>query len=159
MERTITVLCALLLAVVVAAAGLQIVFNPIGARRTTLEDQLAKISPVDVKFERRDLDLDSVQKKLASKPGLWVELLAPPPPPPPPPPTPPNLAEKAKGLAFGRQQVGGKVKMTTAGDAKGSFVGVGDQVNGLTVKEITKTSVVLALTWQGQELTISRERK
>ena len=159
MERTITVLCALLLVVVVAAAGLQIVFNPMNARRTTLENQLAKISPVDVEFERRDLDVDSVQKKLASKPGLWVELVPPPPPPPPPPPTPPNLEEKVKGVTFGRQQVGGKVKMTKPGDAKGSFVGVGDQVNGLTVKEITKTTVVLALTWQGQELTISRQRK
>ncbi len=159
MERTITVLCALLIVVVAAAAAMQIVFSPMGARRASLEDQLAKISPVDVEFERRDLDVDSVQKKLASKPGLWVELLAPPPPPPPPPPKPPNLEEMAKGVAFGRQQVGDKVKMTKAGETKGSFVGVGDAVNGLTVKEITKTSVVLALKWQSQELTISKGRK
>ena len=158
MERTITFLCSLLLVVAISAAGLQIAFNPMGERRTTLEDQLAKISPVDVEFERRELDVDSVQKKLASKPGLWVELLAPPPPPPPPPPKPPKLEEMAKGVAFGRQQVGDKVKMTKAGEAKGSFVGVGDVVNGLTIKEITKTSVVLGLFWQSQELTISKER-
>ena len=158
MERTITVLCALLLVVVAAAAGLQIVFSPMGARQANLEDQLGKISPVEVKFERRDLDVDSVQKKLASKPGLWVELVPPPPPPPPPPPIPPKLEEMAKGLAFGRQQVGEKVKMTKAGETKGSFVGVGEEVNGLTIREITKTSVVLGLTWQSQELTISKER-
>ena len=100
-----------------------------------------------------------VEKKLAAKPKLWEELLPPPEAPKPGPPPPPPVEEMAKTLSFGRQQIGGKVKMTKAGDTKGSFVAVGDTMNGLTVKEISKTSVVLSLSWQGQELTVTKDRK
>jgi len=159
MERTVTLAGVLVLVCVVVIAALFIVRNPINAERAALKEQLARIKPVEVQFERSETDTAALQQKLGEKPYLWEQLLPPPPPPKPPPPVPPKLDEMAKTLNFGRQQVGGKVKVTKTGDAKGSFVGVGDSVNGLTVKEISKTAVVLSLQWQGQELTISKNRK
>lgn len=159
MERTITILLGVLLAAVIAAAGLLTYLNPMNARRAALSGQLAKIVPVEVKFERRELDVESVQKKIAAKPKLWEQLLEPPAPAPPPPPAPPSVEEMAKNLSFSRQQIGAKIKVMKGGDTKGEFVTKGDLVNGLTIKDISKTSVVLSLTWQGTELTVTKERK
>jgi hypothetical protein len=64
-----------------------------------------------------------------------------------------------EGISFGRAQIGAKVKMTDGKDPKGSFVKVGDKVNELTIKDITKTSVVLSLIWEDQELTTEIPRK
>ncbi len=76
-----------------------------------------------------------------------------------PPKQPPDLTKMGKNISFGRQQIGTKVKMMDSKDPKGSFVQVGDTVNGLTIKEITKTSVVLMLPWEDHELTIEIPRK
>ncbi len=159
MERTITLLLSLLLACVVTGMGLLIAFNPTASKETILKAKIADIKPVVVEFNRRELDVESVQKRLAAKPGLWKELLEPPPPPAPPPPPPPPIEKMAEPRTFGRQKIGDKIKVTKGGDPKGTFVAVGDKINGLSIKEITKTSVVLSLTWEGKELTVTKERK
>jgi hypothetical protein len=159
MERKVTIALAAVIAGVIVITFLFIVHSPINARRADLKASLSNIKPADAGAARQEAALETLQQKLAAKPQLWKELLAPPAPPPPAPPAPPKLEEMAKDLNFGRQQVGGKVKVTTPGDRKGSFVGVGEVVGGLTVKEISKTTVVLSLEWQGKELTYSKERK
>jgi len=159
MERKLTLAFVAVLAGVIVITCLFMVHNPINAERAVLNTTLANIKPVEAGFAKQEADTETLQQKLAAKPQLWKELLPPPEPPKPAPPVPPKLGEMAKDLNFGRQQVGGKVKMTKGGDKKGSFVGVGDIVNGLTVKEISKTAVILSLEWQGKELTISKERK
>ena len=159
MERKLTLALVAVLAGVIVITGLFIVHNPISAEGAALNATLASIKPVEAGYAKQEADMETLQQKLAAKPQLWKELLPPPEPPKPAPPTPPKLEDMVKDLNFGRQQVGGKVKMTKGGDKKGSFVGVGEIVNGLTVKEISKTAVILSLEWQGQELTISRERK
>lgn len=159
MERAITIVLVILL--VCAAGGIVYLFahNPMEAKRIELSSRLDGIEPVDVPYKKLEVDVDSVQKKLAAKPKLWEQLLEPPKAAPAAPPPPPPIEEMAKTLSFGRQQVGGKVMMTKTGEKKGSFIGPGETVNGLTIKEITKTNVVLSLQWQGQELTTSKERK
>jgi hypothetical protein len=159
MERIATIACAGVLAAIIGAMAWCLVMNPMHAKRERLNMELAKIEPVEVPFDKPNWDFDKWQRAVASKPGLWDSLIAPPPPPPPPPEKPPDVNAMAKDLSFGRQQIGNKVKMTKAKDAKGSFVTVGDKVNGLIVKEITKTAVVLSLEWKGQELTVSVPRK
>ena len=159
MERAITIALGGLLAIIVAAAGLLLFMNPMSGRRAALAGQVAKIVPVDVKFERHELDVESVQKRFAAKPKLWEQLLEPPAPPPAAPPPPPPVEEMAKTLNFSRQQIGAKIKVMKGADTKGEFVAKGDVVNGLTIKDISKTSVVLSLTWQGKELTVTKERK
>jgi hypothetical protein len=159
MERKLTLAFVAVLAGVIVITGLFIVHNPINAERTMLNTTLANIKPVEGGSTNQEADMEALEQKLAAKPQLWKELLPPPEPPKPAPPAPPKLEEMAKDLNFGRQQVGGKVKVTKGGDKKGSFIGVGDIVNGLTVKEISKAAVVLSLEWQNQELTISKERK
>jgi hypothetical protein len=159
MERTLTLALTTVLVCVLAVAGLFIVHNPLNAERKALRAQLASIKPSERDLKAADADINALQKRLAEKPGLWEQLLPPPEPPKPPPPAPPKLEELVKDISFGRQQVGSKVKVTKPGDAKGSFLGVGDTVNGLTIKEISKTAVVLSMEWQGQELTCTKDRK
>ncbi|MBW7865811.1 MAG: hypothetical protein H3C30_15530 [Candidatus Hydrogenedentes bacterium] len=66
-----------------------------------------------------------------------------------------------EGVKFTRQQVGPKVKMNSPQSPKGSFVGEGDKVNGLTVKSISKTGVTLTFFWKekNEELTITMPRE
>ena len=159
MERIGTIVCVGTLGVILAAMAWFLVMNPMRAKRESLSMEIAKIEPVEVPFDKPNWDFTKWQQSVASKPALWDSLVAPPVPPPPPPEPPPDVNAMAKDLSFGRQQVGNKAKMTKAQDPKGSFVAVGDKVNGLTIKEITKTGVVLSLEWKGQELTVSVPRR
>jgi hypothetical protein len=158
-EKNITIGGIVALAAVVGLMGYYLVSNPMNAQRTVLATNLANVQTEEVAFEKPSYDFDRWQQSIAAKPALWQELVAPPPAPPPPPEKPPDLDAMLKGVTAGRQQIGGKVKIAKAGDPKGSFLGVGDTVSGLTIKEISKTTVVLALTWKGQELTTSIPRK
>lgn len=159
MERFITLIGALALAGVLAFGGYRMYSNPMAAGKVRLENQLKGIKPIDVKFEKPAWDFDKWQGAIAAKPALWEPLIAAPLPPPPPPKQPPDLEKMMKDVSFGRAQVGTKVKMLDGKDPKGSFVKVGDSVNGLTIKEITKTSVLLTFPWEDQELKIEIPRK
>ncbi|HOC74199.1 MAG TPA: hypothetical protein PKL54_15400, partial [Candidatus Hydrogenedentes bacterium] len=59
------------------------------------------------------------------------------------------------------QQVGQKVKLVTPQSPRGVFVGVGDDVNGLKVKSIEKTGIVLSFLWKEkqEELTVTLPRE
>lgn len=159
MERLMTAIGIALLAGVMAFGGYRMYANPMKARKAALENHLKSIKAIDVKFEKPPWDFDKWQSSIASKPALWEGLVAPPLPPPPPPKQPPDLNAMVQTLSFGRQQVGAKVKMMDGKDPKGRFVAEGDTVNGLTIKSIGKTSVVLAFPWEDQELTIELPRK
>ncbi|MCX5759553.1 MAG: hypothetical protein NTU83_13825 [Candidatus Hydrogenedentes bacterium] len=133
--------------------------NPMAERRQVLENQLKSIKTIDVNFEKPPWDFDKWQGAIATKPAMWEALVAAPLPPPPPPKQPPDVPKMAEGISFGRQQIGAKIKMMDGKDPKGTFVKVSDKVNELTIKQITKTSVVLALPWEDQELTVEVPRK
>ena len=159
MERIITLIGALVCAGIVVFIALNFVYNPMHAREKALVAEASRIAPIEVNFEKPNWDFKKWQQSIAAKPALWQQLLAPPAPPPPPPEKPPDLNAMIKDVAVGRQQIGPKVKVMKGGDAKGTFMAVGDTLNGLTIKEITKTEMVLSLTWKGQELTVAIPRK
>ncbi len=161
MERRILIVCGMLLAVILVAILFGLVRDSYAARREALAADLGAIRPVEVSFDNPNWDFEKWQKTVAGKPALWQELIAPPPkppPPPPPPPKPPDTKAMIKDVVATRSQMGPRAKIKTKTDPKGTFLGVGDQVNGMTIKEITKTTIVLSLTWQNQELTETLER-
>jgi len=157
-ERNVLIAGAAVFVVVMAAAGYLFVADPLDARRLELAAELSEIKPVDVDFQPPDWDFDAWGRAIAEKPALWEELIEPPPPPAPPPPKPPDLAKMIAGVSASRQQIGKKAKIITKNNARGEFMAVGDVVGGLTIKQITKTEVVLALKWKGKELTTSLPR-
>ena len=162
MEKIVTIVLAALLAALLAAIAFFAFSNPINANRKALAATIAEVKPIEVLFEKPNWDFDKWQRSIAGKPSLWHELVEPPPPPAPPPPPPeqpPNLEALIKDVTAGRQQIGAKIKIMKPGDTKGSFMAVGDELNGLKIKEITKTSVVLSMEWKGQELTTTITRK
>lgn len=159
MERIATLICVGVIALLAVTLVYSLLFSPLADRRADLELELSQIKPVTVAFPAPNWDFDSWQNSIAAKPSLWQELIAPPPPPPPPAPKPPSLDEKLKDVKLGRARIGDKAQIISKEFPKGTFVSVGDKVNGCTVKEITKQSVTFSLEWQGKELLkiISRE--
>lgn len=159
MQRILYMVGAVLLIAVLAFGGYRFYTHPMTGRMQTLNERLKGIKAIDVKFEKPPWDFDKWQRAVAAKPALWEALVAAPLPPPPPPKPQPNLVEMVKDISFGRQQIGSKIKMVSGKESKGTFVSIGDTVNGLTVKSIDKTSVVLSMQWEGQELTTELPRK
>lgn len=158
MERIVTIIGVAAIAAVLAATGYQLAFNPVQTRRADLTTRLDRIQPYDVEFEGPNWDYEAWHGSLAAKPALWTELIEPPPPPPRKPPKPPDLKKMAAGITVGRQAVGDKAKFFTPGDSRGTYLGVGDTIKGLTIKEVTRKQVTLSLKWKNQELTITLPR-
>jgi hypothetical protein len=159
-ERIATIACAAVLAALVGLAGYLAVANPMKAKRQDLDAQMAKIMPIDVPFPKPPWDFAKWQQSVAAKQNAWQEIVAPAAPPPPKPKTPPDPKTMLKDVTFGRQGIGTKkVMMKHGNEPRGAMVAVGDNVNGLTIKEITKTDVSLSLTWEGQEIPLTVPRK
>ena len=143
---------------------LNTVQNPVAGRRESLKLALAEVRAGDTDVESQTWDFDLWNGTITGRAYVWTELV-PPPPPPPPPPTPPpqkpDLQKMLEGVKATRQQVGQKVKIFTSQSPRGVFVGVGDDVNGLKVKSIDKTGVVLSFLWKEkqEELTVTLPRE
>lgn len=134
-----------------------------GTWRNNLRESLASAGsqqPAEEHFILKpELDYDRLQSAIKSKPSLWRELVAPPPPAPPPPPAappPPNLSEMLKGVAVASGQMGlgetARVPIQVPGKGR-AFYGVGDTINGLTIKSISRGEVVFSLVADGKEYT------
>lgn len=163
MVRYITLAAALS----VIASGAIIIFNevtdPMKERRTILEQKLQAIETADVPYTARSLSVaPELHLKLVGNKKMWKALVPPPPPPKPKPKPvkiekPPDLAAMLRGVTPTRQQIGRgdliKVKIKAPGNARGSWMGVGDQIKGLTIVRIEKRSVRFSLTKNGKEYT------
>lgn len=159
MERKYLIVVIAILAVVAVATGVRSALNPYESRQTALQTELAQIKPVEPEVEAQQANYDRWKESITSKTSVWRELVPEPLPPPPPPPKPPNTKEKLAGLKVTRQGVGNKVRILSEQTPKGVFVGPGDTINGMKVKEVTKTSVTFSLDWNGQELTETMPRE
>lgn len=164
MERIINIVGTGLIALVIGAIVLNLVQDPMSARRAYLKQALAGIQATNDDEEGAQWEFEKWNSVITGKSGVWTGLVpAPPPPPPAPPPPPqrPDLAQMLNGLKASRQKVGEKIKIITADNPKGAFYAVGDTVNGLKVKAFDKTTVTLSLEWkEGKEeltQTIPRE--
>ena len=153
MERRYLIIVIAILAAVVVALGLRSALNPYKQREANLQDELAQIKPVEVKPETQQENFARWKQTIDQKPAVWRELIPAPPPPPPKPPKPPNTKQMLKGLQVTRQGFGDKVRIMSKANPKGAFLGPGDSINGMKIKEVTKTTVTFSLQWQGKELT------
>jgi hypothetical protein len=158
-QRTAAMAAALLLVAVLGTVGFKFVFNPMAPRLDQLEEQLAEIKPVEVKYGKPNWDFEQWQLSLANKPGLWKILVEPPPPPPAPPPPPPDMSKLLTGISASRAQVGGKVRIIKPDSPRGEFMAVGEKINNCAIKEITKTDVIFSITHLGKELTYKMPRR
>ncbi len=158
--RLLLTACAAVAVAALAWAVFLFVNNPFRARHAVLAAEIAEIKPVDVTFAPPEWDFAGWQDAIAAKPKLWDRLYDPPAPPPPAPPKPPDLNKilSDNGVTVGRQQVGEKAKIMTKADARGAFMGVGDQIAGLTITEVTRTNVKFSMEWRGQTLEASLPR-
>lgn len=163
MVRYITVAATLS----VIASGAIVAYNeltdPMKERRRVLETKLKAIEPADVQYTARSLsNAPELHTRLVGNQKMW-EALVPPPPPPKPKPKPvkvekpPDLAAMLRGVVPTRQQIGRgtliRVKIKVPGNARGSWMGVGDELKGLTIVRIEKGSVRFSLTKNGKKYT------
>lgn len=159
MERKYLTIVIAVLAVVAAAIGLRSAINPYNARQASLQSELAQIKPVEVKLETQQSNFARWKQTIEAKSSVWQELIPEPLPPPPPPPKPPNTKEKLAGLKVTRQGIGNKARIMSPENPKGVFLGPGDSINGMQIKEVTKKAVTFSLQWNGQELTETIQRE
>jgi hypothetical protein len=161
MQRVVTLLGILATAGALAFLVLNVVANPIAARREQLVTQLAEVPAlrVDVGPLATHVDIDAVQESISGKKSLWQELVPPPPPPPPPPEPAPDLAKMLEGVQPTRQRVGDAIRIITPENARGGRYAVGDSINGVTITEITPTAVLFEYVWKEKVLTHTLPRK
>lgn len=159
MERKYIMAMAAVLLAVAAVAAVRALQNPYKAREAALENRLAQIKPAPEDVQDEQSNFARWKETIESKPSVWKELVPPPPPPPPPPPKRPNTKEMIASLQVTRQGIGDKVRIITQDNPKGVFLGAGDSINGMKIKEVTKAAVTFSLDWNGEELTEVVQRK
>lgn len=160
MIRLVLIACGALAVAAVAWTAFLLVDNPFHDRHRVLAAEIAGVKPVEVEFTPPEWDFAGWQDAIAAKPKLWDRLYEPPAPAPPAPPKPPDLNKilSDNGVTVGRQQVGQKARVMTKADSRGTFMGVGDQIAGLTIAEVTRTNVKFTMEWRGQTLEASLPR-
>ncbi len=160
MERGITIGCVVVLIALAGWIGYNAFDSPMQQRSLALKADVSKIKPMELSFPKPNWDTEKWQQSVAAKPNLWTQLVEPPKAEPPPPPTPPNPNEMIKDVRFSKQGIGvKKIKLFKGADTKGEWASVGDTINGLVLKEITKGDVTLTLKWNDQELTATKQRE
>lgn len=165
--RIFVILCVIAACGCLAYVAYRQIDNPYAAREVKLRANLADVTAPEVTYvTTSDVDYQALQQEVLAKPALFRELIPPPPPPkaaPPPPPPPPDLAKMLEGVIAGTATItkNGEpaAKIRTANDPRGEFKGVGDTVNGLTIKEITKEEVIFTLTANEKEYTHRLKRQ
>lgn len=167
-ELFIGVACALIVAVSLGVGGLSASRNPMRDRLPDFELDFAAIAYVPEEYVTdSDLNYSEIVPGIVGKSTLWKELV-PPPPPPAPKPKPvkkPNLVKMLQGVvASSRMEIteaggGTLIYVKTQEDRRGSWLSVGDEVKGLTIKEITKEAVVFSFMSNNKEYTHSLPRR
>ena len=158
--ETVLVLSALSLC---AYGAMMFVDDPMEARRARLEEELRTIRPMIAEYSTAPTgDLGGLRAAVTSKPSLWEELI-PAPAAPPRRKMPPNLQQKLQGVVPTRTSIGTgeavKVLIKSTNNPRGSFLGVGEKVNGVAVLKIEKTSVLFGVTQNGTRYTHSVPRR
>ena len=157
---TVLVLATLLL----GAYGVNNQMNdPMEARKAQLEEELQSIGPSSADYTMQPPgNLGELRAAVTSKTSLWQELIAAP-AAPPPRVMPPDLQRRLQGVVPTRTSIGTgdnvKVLIKSTKNPRGSFVGVGEKVNGTTLLKIEKTSVLFGVTHNGNQYTLSVPRK
>ena len=145
MKISLNTVGTLLALLVVGSLVLNTVKNPLAAQGAWLQTELASLSPEWAAAGESSVNLDELRAVISSRGDLWQRLIA----PPPPPPVVINVLEKLQGVQVTRQTMGtGKelrIKLITPSEPRGKWFGIGDQINGATLREINDNQVVFAV--------------
>lgn len=155
-ERIIGAVCGLLAVASVGVFAMNTIRNPMHSRLAVFEEDLGKIRHVAEDFAAPDgPNYEGLVKSIVWKRTLWAELIAPP-PKKARPKSAPNLAKMLEGVApSARHEIGRgdtvKIKIMTLADPRGSWYGVGDELNGLTIVSIDDGQVEFGMKKNGEE--------
>ncbi|MFP4190803.1 MAG: hypothetical protein ACLFU6_01910 [Candidatus Hydrogenedentota bacterium] len=104
------------------------------------------------------IDFAALEENVVDRDDLWDQLIS----PPPERPDPPDLAGALRGVTVTRESMGSgedmRVRIRTSSDSRGSWKGVGDEVNGCTIIEINSDAVVFGQRAHGRMYTRSVSR-
>lgn len=162
MTRLFVLICSLVTLAAAAFSAWTFVHNPMDEHASALDAELAAIQPAPAEYSTDSgLNFERIYADVEGKSGLWNELVAPlpKPKPKPKPAAAPDLAKLLKGVSPGRNQVGSRVQIKTPTDRKGSYLGVGDQVNGVVILEIKRTEILFGITKNGKDYTHTLPRQ
>lgn len=159
-ERIIMGVGAVVLLFLGAAVGWFAFNDPTEETRSDLawELQQAQQRRANTGGGSASIDFAALEENVVERDDLWDQLIA----PPPQRPSPPDLAGALRGVTVTRESMGSgqdlRVRIRTSSDGRGSWKGVGDEVNGLTIIEITSDSVVFGRQAHGRMYTRSVSR-
>ena len=128
--------------------------DPMESRRQRLEARLMDVAPdPDAYTAPIAVEVALSYESIHENAALWRELIAAP-PAPPHYVMPPNLRKKLEGIVLTRNSIGSgdtlKVLIKSTDNPRGTFMGVGEKVNGVTILKIEKRSVLFGLSHQGK---------
>jgi len=119
-------------------------------RLAALDEEIATIEATPVTYDTsRAVDYDYLNAEIRKKQNLWHEIV-PPPPKPKPKQVGPNWIQKLKGIVPSqRRQITKKGKLyiliASPDNVRGTYMSVGDTVNGLTIQKIESDTVTFKL--------------
>ena len=165
-ERILAGVCGGVVLAAVGFGGYHAAQNPMHERLSELELSMAAVRYLPEEFvTRQDVNYTVVGQQVLKHENLWKELVAPPAAPAPKAAAGPNLKKMLDGVVVSlRQEITGSdgrtmVNIKIGKDDRGSFMGVGDTVKGLTIHEVTRESVIFLLKKGGKEHTHALKRR
>lgn len=160
--------CVLIVAMSLGVGGVKAARNPTHDRLANFELELAAVTYVTEEYvTESDADYDAIVSGIVRKSTLWKELVPPPPPPKvrPKPVKKPNFAKMLQNVLVSKRmwliEPGGRlvIQVKTKENRRGSWMGAGDEVNGVTIKKINEKNVVFSFRSNNKEYTYSLPRR
>lgn len=162
-DRVVLGVAALWAISCIALLGYRAAFNPLNDRRAALDARLAAITYVPERFETAEqVNYRKLREAVTAKEALWKDLIDPP-PKPGPVETKPDLNARLEGVFISAREelvIGDTVKVMvrTPLNKSGSWLSVGDKVNGLVIAEILPEKVVFTTVINEKEHSVSLKR-
>lgn len=137
---------------------LGLVRNPTLAARKEIERQLADVANGEIDLSlASDAESAEWQRGISGRPNIWGPLV----PPQKVEAPPPSLQDMLRGVEPTRNKIGSgaAMKVQIRVDGKKEYYGVGDQVKGCAIKEITDAHVLFTLVKDGKTYGIPLPRR
>lgn len=133
---------------------LQGIDDPMNGRQERLETRLTAIASEPKAYTTPvRAEITPSYESIHENTALWQELIVAP-ARPSRPVRPPDMRKKLEGVVVTRASVGSgdtlKVLIKSTDNPRGTFMGVGEKVNGTTILRIDKRSVLFVLKHQGK---------
>ena len=110
-----------------------------------LKTQLIGLDTTGPQYASLEQDFAAWRQKMDSRPTAWKPITEEPPPPPPKkkaPPKCPDINQMLNGVSPKMSGIGDKIKIVTPDNSRGGWYVVGDAINGCSITEITRDTVV-----------------